>query len=237
MKVYISGRFQDKSATADIEKISEAIRAAHMKDFCFERDIEHFKQKFDDQKERWEHIYDELGACDSMLAMVEGSPGGKTVLEAGMAFAMRKPVVVAVKRGSSYKGQLDGIAAKTIEYDHFKELSKHLKRYEKERSFTITDKVMMFAVLLIIGGASAWALAQLFIPLAPIWAVIYWLIVRRLFDSMKDFDRIVIYIPLAALWYGGLLLLQPISSMVAWGWAIGFWLIAFAVIQKLKFSL
>lgn len=237
MKVYISGRFQDEDARPAIEKLSGAVRAAGMKDFCFERDSEHFKQESGDQKERWEQIYDELGACDSVLAAVDGSPGGKTVLECGMAFAMRKPIVVAVKRGSGYKGQLDGVASKTIEYEHAKELSKHLKKYEKDRTFTITDKVMMFAVLLVVGGASAWALAQLFVPLAPIWVVAYWLIVRQLFASMKDFDRIVIYIPLAALWYGGLVLLQPISTTLSWGWAIGFWLLALAVIQKLKFSL
>lgn len=236
MKVYITGRFSAK-AKDHLGEVADAVRAAGMKDFCFERDVEHFKQEFDDQKERWERIYDELGACNSLLVVVDGSLGGKTVLECGMAFAMRKPVVVAVKRGSDYKGQLDGVASKTIEYEHAKELSKHLKKYEKDRTFTITDKVMLFAVLLVVGGASAWALAQLFVPLAPVWAVAYWLIIRQLFASMKDFDRIVIYVPLAALWYGGLILVQPISTTLAWGWAIGFWLLALAVIQKLKFSL
>lgn len=237
MKVYISGRFQDKDAEVDIEKIGQAVRAAHMKDFCFERDVERFRQAFEDEKERWERIYDELGSCDSLLAIVDGSPGGKTVLEAGMAFAMRRPVVVAVKRGSGYKGQLDGIAAKTVEYEQFKELSRYLKKYDKERTFNLTDRLMLFAVLIGIGGASSWGLAQIFIPLAPVWAVGYWLVVRHLFASMRDFDRLVIYIPLAALWYGGLIVIYPLSPAVAWGWAIGFWLAALAVIQKLKFSL
>lgn len=237
MKVYITGHFDGKAEQPVIEGLSNAVRRANMKDFCFVRDIEQYKPTFDDQKERWERVYDELGACDALLVDVSGLPPGQNVIECGMAFAMRKPVILAVKKGKQYKNLFGGIAATVIEYDHYKDIVQPLKTYDKDRLFTITDKAMLFTVLLAVGGATSWVVAQLLVPAVPVWAIIYWLIVRRLFVSMRDFDRIVIYIPLAAVWAAGLVVLQQVSMALAWGWAVGFWLVALVVIQKLKFSL
>lgn len=237
MKVYITGRFEGKAEQSEIEGLSNAVQRANMKDFCFVRDIEQYKHAFDDPEEKWQKIYDELGACDALLVDVSGLPPSQNVIECGMAFAMRKPIILAVKKGVQYKGLFDGIAATVIEYEHYKDIVQPLKKYDKDRSFTITDKTMLFAVLLVVGGASSWGLAQLFIPLAPIWAILYWLVVRQLFASMRDFDRIVIYIPLAAVWAAGIIVLQQVAMVLAWGWAVGFWLIALVVIQKLKLSL
>lgn len=237
MKIYITGdQFQGKSGLHRLSQLHSAIAAAGMRSLGVERENEPSLSAAV-QRQHWERLYDELGACDSLLVDVTQGVSEAVAIECGMAFALRKPIVVIMKRGSSYDGQLNAMASTTLTYDQYADITRPLKKYDQDRNFTITDKMMFFAVLLVIGGVSAWALAQLFVPFAPIWAVIYWLIVRRLFASMRDFDRIIIYIPLGAVWLGGIALLLPLWPLVAWAWAILFWLAAMIVIQRLKLSL
>lgn len=237
MKVYITGRFKGKSSRSRIKALSAAVREAHMDDVCFLRDVEHYKRPFPTAKEKWARVYDELAASDMLLVDMTDDPYGRRAVECGMALALKKPIILAVPKNSSPKKLFTNLASEVIEYESYKDITQPLKAYEKQRSFNTTDQVLLFVILLFVGGAGAWMLAQLFMPLAIVWLVLYWWAVRRFISSIQAFDRIAIYIPLAAIWIGGIMLFNPVSLYLAWGWGIGYWFAVLIILQRLKFSL
>lgn len=237
MKVYVTARFKGKENKAEIDELCSAVKAAGMTDVCFVRDVEHYKHTFDDPKDLWARVYDEINACEAILIDVTDHPTGGRLVEAGMAFALKKRIFIVMRRGTEYKDVLNGIASTVIEYETHKHLTKELKKYYEESNFNVTDKAMTFGLMLFFGAGIAWVLGKLFIPLGVVGAIIYWLIMRWIFKPLQAFDRIVIYIPLVALWLWGISLLMPIHQLLALTWAITFWLVALFILKKLKFSL
>lgn len=237
MKVYITGNFTGTERKQKIEALSVAVREAKMDDFCFLRDVQQYKRTFTNAKAKWAKVYDELAASDLLLVDVADGANSRRAVECGMALALKKPIVITIQRGMPHKKLFDDLASTVIEYDSYKDITQPLKRYDKQRNFNVTDQTMLFALLVFFGGASAWVLAQVFIPLGLLWPIVYWWAIRKLFPAVRAFDRVAIYIPLAALWLGGIMLFNQIASYLAWGWAIGFWFAALIILQKLKFSL
>lgn len=237
MKVYVATRFKGEENKAEVEDLCTAVRKAGMTDFCFVRDVENYKKTFDDPKELWQRAYDEINACDAFLIDVSDHPTGGRVVEAGIAYALKKRVFIVVKQGVAYKQLFDGISSIVITYDTSKDITQGLKKYDRESKFNVNDQGMMLVLLLSFGGFIGWLVAQVFIPLAAIWAIIYWLAVRQIVKPVRAYDRIVIYIPLAAVWLSVFSMLLPIDRLFAWAWAIGFWFIALLVLRKLKLAL
>ncbi len=235
MKIYVTVR--SKSADQQIEKLSGAIKAASMTDFCFGRDVQDYEQIQHDPKQLWQRMYDEIGACDALLIDVSDYPTGGRLIETGIAYALRKPIIVVKKHGIHHKAAFDGVSSVIIEYDDSKDLTAHLKKFEKDRNFTITDKSTMLVLFLLLGGIIGWILSYYFVPLGVVGAVLYWLMVRTVVPQLRAFDRIVIFIPLIAIWIGGLFLLLPIGTAFSIAWGIGFWVIALLILQKAKLSL
>ena len=219
MKVYVTARHEAASENKrDIEALCSAVREAGMTDFCFIRDIERYRHTFDDPKELWARAFDELAACEALLVDVSDQPSGGRLVEAGMAYALKKPVIVVKRHGITHKKLFDGLASSIITYTDHEDLSKQLKKYGDNRAFGLVDKWAVFILFLLAGGALAWLASQIFIPLALVAAVIYWLVARRLFAPLQAFDRVVIYIPLAVVWLAGFYLLQPVYSPLALAW-------------------
>lgn len=237
MKVYVAARFKGKENKPEIEALCAAVRAADMNDFCFIRDVENYQHTFDDPKELWQRAYDEILACDALLIDVSDNPTGGRMVEAGIAYALKKRVFVVVKKGVSYKGLFDGISSTVIEYETHKDITKDLKKYEQDSNFNVTDKAMLLGLLVFGGVAIGWVVGQLFVPLGIVAAVAYWLIIRKLFASIRLYDRLVIYVPLVAVWLWLIPILFAVEPLLAWGWIIGYWLVVLAVLQKLKFTL
>jgi len=237
MKVYIASRFQGADNKQEIEALCKAVRDAGMKDFSFIRDVEHYKKTFDDPKELWARAYDEIGACDALLMDVSDYPTGGRMVEAGIAYALRKTVIIVKRPGVKHKGLFDGIAQTIITYDSDKDLTQQLKHFDKERTFDTTDKSMLLLLLLLGGGALAYAAAQVWIPLAGMAALAYWLVIRQFFVLVRAFDRVVIYVPLIVLWGSIYFWLTSLNMMVALAWAIVFWIVTLPLLQRAKFSL
>jgi nucleoside 2-deoxyribosyltransferase len=237
VKVYITARFKGADNRKEIEELCAAVRAADMEDFCFVRDIEHYKHTFDDPKDLWAKAYDEIGACDALLIDVSDNPTGGRLVETGIAYALRKPVIVIKKHGAGHKSLFDGVSATVITYEDSKDLTIQLKKFENERNFNLTDKTAMLVMFLMVGAVIAWVLAQFFIPLGAIAATGYWLVVRHVFAPIRAFDRLVIYIPLIAVWLAGFFVLQPINPALVLAWTIIFWAATLYVLRKIKFSL
>jgi nucleoside 2-deoxyribosyltransferase len=237
MKVYVTARFNGEENRNEIEALCKAVKNADMTDFCFVRDVENYKHTFEDPKELWQRSYDEIGACDALLIDVSDHPTGGRMIEAGIAYALRKPVITVKKHGIHHKGLFDGISSTVLEYSDYKDLTQKLKKFEEDRNLNVTDKSAMFVMFLLLGGVIGWVLSQYFIPLGIVGIVVYWFIVRHLFPTLRAFDRVVVLIPLAMVWLAGLFILKSFYLAFAIAWGIGFWIIVAIVLRKMKFSL
>lgn len=237
MKVYVTARFKSAENKHEIDALCKAVKNARLKDFNFTRDVEHYEHTFDDQKASWDKVRDEIGTCDMLLIDVSDHPTGGRVVEAGIAYAMRKPIIVVQKPGVSHKQLFDGIASKVITYKDHDDLTRQLKQYDVDRNFNVTDKTTLFIMFLLVGGVVAWGLSQLHILLAPIGALVYWLVVRHFSMTMRAFDRVVVFIPLTLAWWVGFSLLNTMDILYGLTWTVVFWLIAVFALQKMKLSL
>ena len=237
MKVYITARFKGADSKREVEALCKAVKNARLQDFNFTRDIDNYEKSTREQKELWDRIRDEIGACDMLLIDVSDHPSGGRVVEAGIAYAMRKPVIVVKKLGVKHKEVFDGIASKVITYKNYDDLTNQLKQYDVDRNFDVTDKTTLLIMFLLTGGVIAWGLSQINMLLAPIGALVYWLVVRHFSMTMRAFDRVVVYIPLALVWWAGFSLLNDLDILLGAAWTVTFWLIAIFVLQKMKLSL
>jgi len=129
MRIYIASRFKGAPDNIkDIEKLCSAVRAAGMEDFHFIRDVEHYESNFfNTQKELWDTARRYIVECDAMLIDVSDSPSGGRLVEAGIAYALDKPIYIIVKNGVAYKDFYDGIATSVIRYDDLDDITKQLK--------------------------------------------------------------------------------------------------------------
>lgn len=236
MKVFITGNFYRKSAKPTIEGLSEAVRNAGMVDVSFMRDVERYKRSKGSAKETWYKVYDELAACDILLVDM-GEYNDKRAVECGMALALKKPIVITARRGMKHKKLFDDMASTVIEYDSYKDITQQLKKYEKDRSFDTNDKIMLIILLAFFGVGSAWWLGQLFVPLAAIWLIVYWMMMRVIFPVTRSVDRVVIYLPLVGVWIAGVAILQQVSTYAAWGWALVYWFAVAIILQRIKRSI
>lgn len=125
MKVFITARFKDADRQ-NIEQLCAIVKAVGCIDFSFIRDVENYQKVFDDPAELWKRARQEIVKCDALLIDVTDAPSGGRVIEAGIAFGLRKPIIVLVKEDAEYKGFFDGIAIKVIRYKSFQDAQTQL---------------------------------------------------------------------------------------------------------------
>lgn len=130
MKIYVTSRFKGSADNkASIERLCLAVRAAGLEDFHFIRDVEHYRPGFfTSQKELWSAAMQYLAGCDALLMDVTDAPSGGRLVEAGMAYALNKPIYVIVKNGLDYKDFYDGIATTIIKYDQIEDITEQLRK-------------------------------------------------------------------------------------------------------------
>lgn len=216
--------------------VYRAVRTAKLRDFSFFRDVDNAKN-LKDQKQLWARIYDELAACDGFLIDVTHVQDAPNIVELGMAFALRKQIIVVKKAGSKYDSYINGIANDIIEYENEKDLAGKLKQFDDQRVFGTTDTFVMLGLLLLFGAIIGYVLAQIYIPLGIAGPALYWLVLRKIFVQIRDFDRLIIYIPLIFLWLAVFYWLKNDFMLLALAWLVSFWVIALTVLRKLKLSL
>lgn len=130
MKLFITARFKGDENKADIEKLCQIARSAGFDEFCFIRDVEKYQRGvFPDPHELMERAREEILKCDALLIDVSDNPGGGRVIEVGIAFGHKKPVIVIAKRGTQIRVPVLGVAARTIEYDYIEEILSPLREW------------------------------------------------------------------------------------------------------------
>lgn len=133
MKVFVTSHFKLGENKSDIEELCAAVHAAGLVDFSFIRDIEHYQKLFPDPKELWERAKTEIAACDALLIDLSDNPTGGRVVEAGIAFALNKPIFVIVKEGLTYKEVYNGIATDVITYRNYDDVTNALTKYSQPK--------------------------------------------------------------------------------------------------------
>ncbi len=126
MHIFISVSFED--TPEEVEKLCELVRAAGFEDFCFTRDVEHYKKVFENSKELMGRAKEEIEKSDAFLIDVTDKPTGRAI-EAGIAYALGKKIVVIMKRGTQIKDTTRGIADIVIEYDNSEDIVTALKEW------------------------------------------------------------------------------------------------------------
>jgi nucleoside 2-deoxyribosyltransferase len=135
MKVYITSRFKGSAENkAYIDKLCAAVRDAGMEDFHFIRDVENYQPNtFSDQQQLWASSLKHLAECDALLIDISDSPSGGRLVEAGMAYALNKPIYVIAQNGVQYKDFYNGIATVVIRYNAIGDITASLRSDLKSR--------------------------------------------------------------------------------------------------------
>lgn len=237
MKVYIATKHRESENKEEVEAFCKAVRNAGMVDFDLIRDAAQYEHASNNPQEFWELARDEIVACDAFLIDVSNLSSEARLVEMGVAYAKQMPIIVVKRHTIAHNPVYDGVASVIIEYVDHKDLSRQLRQYDKDRNFSVTDKMSMLIMLLMLGFMVSWGTAQIFMPLGAITPVIYWLLVRFAIPTMRAYDRLIIYIPLIAIWLAGYALLEPLYIPLALAWLIVFWVVMLIVLKKIRLSL
>ncbi|MEX0650297.1 MAG: hypothetical protein WD200_04800 [Candidatus Andersenbacteria bacterium] len=125
-RVFITASFEHGKNKDEIEHLCSLVKEAGFEDFCFIRDVEHYEKVFNDAHELMKRTAQEIQKSDYLLLDMTDKPTGRAV-EAGMAYAMRKKVILIAKEGTVIKDSVRGVAEGVIEYKDIQDIVPGLK--------------------------------------------------------------------------------------------------------------
>ncbi len=115
MKLFVTATFKSGENKQEIEHLCALVKRAGFEDFCFIRDVENYQKVFDDPQKLMQRALDEIEKSDALLIDMTSKPTGRAV-EAGMAYALSKKILVIAEKGTRIKDTTKGIADVVIEY-------------------------------------------------------------------------------------------------------------------------
>lgn len=115
MKLFITASFKGDENKQEIKHLCNLTKEAGFEDFCFVRDIENYQKTFSDAKKLMQTSREEIEKSDALLIDLTNKPTGRAI-EAGIAFALNKKIVVIAQKGTTMKETAIGIADLVIEY-------------------------------------------------------------------------------------------------------------------------
>jgi len=133
MRLYVTATFKGAANRAEIEGLCKLVRQAGWEDFCFVRDVEGWQHVFDDPATLMQRSLREIMVADALLLDMTTQPTGRAI-EAGMAYATGRRVIVTLRRGTPIKATVRGIADAIIEYDALDEIVAPLAALRREWS-------------------------------------------------------------------------------------------------------
>ncbi len=131
MKVFITATFKEGANRDEIERMCEIIKNSGFTDFCFIRDVENYQKVFHDPKELMNRAREEINKCDALLFDASEKSTGRAI-EAGIAFSLRKKIIVIMKEGTMIKDTLRGVADAVITYAKIDDIQSDLKKLSME---------------------------------------------------------------------------------------------------------
>jgi nucleoside 2-deoxyribosyltransferase len=121
LRMFITASFKNGENKEEIEHLCSLVKKTGFIDFCFIRDVENYQKVFNDPQELMKRAKEEMKKSDYLLIDMTDKPTGRAI-EAGMAYAMGKKVVVIMKKGTQIKDTTRGISFLVIEYDSIDEI-------------------------------------------------------------------------------------------------------------------
>jgi len=115
MKLFITASFKGDENKQEIEYLCNLTKEAGFEDFCFIRDIENYQKTFSDAKKLMQTSKEEIAKSDALLIDLTNKPTGRAI-EAGIAFALNKKIIIIAQKGTAMKETATGIADLVIEY-------------------------------------------------------------------------------------------------------------------------
>lgn len=127
MKIFITATFKNGENKSEIEQLCAIVKNAGFEDFCFIRDVENYQKVFSDPKELMEKARAEILNCDALLFDATEKSTGRAI-EAGIAYANKKKIIVIMKEGTEIKDTLRGVADLVITYKNIEDIQDGLKQ-------------------------------------------------------------------------------------------------------------
>lgn len=121
MKVFITHSFKEGKNKEEIEHLCSLVKESGFQDFSFIRDIENYQKIFSDPRKLMARAKKEILNSDVLLIDMTNKPTGRAI-EAGIAFASNKKVIVIMKKGTKIKDTSRGIADVIIKYDNIEDI-------------------------------------------------------------------------------------------------------------------
>ena len=121
LRIFITASFQGADNKEEIEHLCSLVKKSGFVDFCFIRDVEHYQKTFNDPKELMNKAKEEIEKSDYLLIDMTDKPTGRAI-EAGIAYALGKKIIVIMKKGTQIKDTTRGISSLIIEYDNIDEI-------------------------------------------------------------------------------------------------------------------
>ncbi len=135
MRIFITATFKESKNKKEIEHLCSLVRDSGFEDFCFIRDVEHYQKTFTDPKELMSRVKKEIEKSDILLIDMSDIPTGGRAIEAGMAYALNKKIIILIKKGTTIKNTSIGISNYIIEYEKLEDIMLVLKNlYSSEHT-------------------------------------------------------------------------------------------------------
>jgi nucleoside 2-deoxyribosyltransferase len=126
-RVFITASFKNGENREEIGQLCSVVREAGFDDFCFIRDVENYQKVFNDPQELMRRTTEEIQKSDFLLIDLTEKPTGRAV-EAGIAYALDKGVIVIAQKGTQIKDTTRGIASAVIEYERIEGIIPELRK-------------------------------------------------------------------------------------------------------------
>ena len=127
MRMIVTASFKGAENRAEVEGLCALVRDAGFEDFCFVRDVENYQKVFDHPRALMLRARDEIARSDALLIDMTAKPTGRAI-EAGIAFAQGKRIVMIMQHGTVIKDTSRGIADALIEYDILEDIVSPLRQ-------------------------------------------------------------------------------------------------------------
>ena len=131
MKIFITATFRKTKNKFEIERLCSVVREAGFEDFCFIRDIEHYKKIFSDPRQLMLRTTEEIKNSDSLLFDATKKSTGRAI-ELGIAYSNHKKIIILVKNSSKIKDSVRGVADEIITYAKIEDIRDTLRRIYKD---------------------------------------------------------------------------------------------------------
>lgn len=121
MKIYITAPFKGGDNKQEIEELCALVKRSGFEDFCFIRDVEQYQKIFHDAHDLMTRAREEIERCDALLIDFDGPASGR-MIELGIAYALRKKVVLITRKGTPVKETVRGVTDGVIEYEELADI-------------------------------------------------------------------------------------------------------------------